>query len=49
MVSASTAAGETLWFVLDANASGVQVEAETPTDLTRAVGTLRVDGLVVGA
>ena len=48
VVTASTASGETRWFVLDANASGVQVDSETPTDLTRAVGTLRVDNLLVG-
>ena len=48
VVTASTASGETRWFVLDANASGVQVDSETPTDLTRAVGTLRVDNLVLG-
>ena len=42
VVSALTPAGETLWFVLSGNASGVSVVAETPTDLTRAAGTLTV-------
>ncbi len=49
VVSARTDEDETVWVVLDGNASGVDVTAETSTDLTRAVGTLRVDGHVVGA
>ena len=49
LVSALTAAADTLWFVLSANVSGVAVTVETPTDSTRAAGTLTVTGLAVGA
>ncbi len=37
-------AGEDFWIVLDHNGTGVHVAPQTPTDLTRDVGTLRVDG-----
>ncbi len=43
VVGAKTAAGETLWFALDASAPGVTVQAQSPTDLTRDVGTLECD------
>jgi alkylation response protein AidB-like acyl-CoA dehydrogenase len=49
VVSALTPAGETLWFVLSAQQSGVSVDAQTPTDLTRAAGTLTVTDVVVGS
>lgn len=45
VVSANTEAAETLWFVLDAGAPGVTVQAQSPTDLTRDVGTLHCAGV----
>ncbi|MGH3583850.1 MAG: acyl-CoA dehydrogenase family protein, partial [Mycobacterium sp.] len=42
-------AGEGFWVVLDTGAAGVQVVPQTPTDLTRDVGVLRVDGVRIGA
>jgi 3-oxochol-4-en-24-oyl-CoA dehydrogenase len=47
LVTARTATGEVLWIVLDTNASGVEVSVQTPTDTTRSVGTLRLDGVRV--
>ena len=47
LISARTADGEQLWFALPADDTGVRVVTETPTDLTRAVGTLHVDRLDV--
>lgn len=40
-------AGEDFWVVLEAGATGLQVMPQTPTDLTRDVGTLRADGVRV--
>lgn len=48
VVGASTAAGETLWFVLDAGAPGVTVQTHPPTDLTRDAGTLHCDAVAGG-
>jgi 3-oxochol-4-en-24-oyl-CoA dehydrogenase len=42
-------AGEDFWVVLEADATGLQVMPQTPTDLTRDVGTLRADGVRVDA
>jgi 3-oxochol-4-en-24-oyl-CoA dehydrogenase len=47
VVSAKTEAGESLWFVLDAAAAGVRVQAQSPTDLTRDVGVLDCDAVRV--
>lgn len=50
LVGARAADGPQLWFALSADDAGVQVRTETPTDLTRAAGSLRVDRLdVTGA
>lgn len=49
VIGAKTAAGETLWFVLDAGAPGMTVQAHSPTDLTRDAGTLHCDGVTAGA
>ena len=48
VVGATTEAGETRWFVLDAGAPGVTVRAQSPTDLTRDVGTLHCAGVTAG-
>jgi alkylation response protein AidB-like acyl-CoA dehydrogenase len=45
VVSATTEAGEELWFVLDAGAAGVRVRAQSPTDLTRDAGILDCDAV----
>ena len=47
LISAREQDGRVRWFALAADRAGVQVLAETPTDLTRAAGTLRVDGAAV--
>ena len=41
-------AGETLWFIVDAGATGTTVQAQASTDLTRDVGTLRCDFVCAG-
>ena len=48
LVSGRADDGTTLWFLLDGNASGVTVNPGPPTDLSRSVGTLQLEGLVVG-
>ena len=48
LLSAATDSGSSVWFVLDPGGAGVRVAAEESTDLTRAVGTLHVDGYQVG-
>lgn len=40
VVTAETDIGESLWCVLESDADGVTVRSESPTDLTRDVGTL---------
>ncbi len=47
LISARGEDGRVRWFALAADHPGVQVLAETPTDLTRAAGALRVDGAAV--
>ncbi|MBI3216659.1 MAG: acyl-CoA dehydrogenase [Mycobacterium sp.] len=49
IAAARTESGETLWLVVDAGASGVDVTVETPTDLTRDVGTLSLDAHLTDA
>ncbi|MHA3022431.1 acyl-CoA dehydrogenase family protein [Mycobacterium sp. BMJ-28] len=49
IVSAATESGHLLWIALDANMSGVRIAAQTPTDLTRDVGLLHVDGAFAAA
>jgi alkylation response protein AidB-like acyl-CoA dehydrogenase len=48
VVGATTEAGEALWFALAAGAPGVTVVAQSPTDLTRDVGTLHCHGVAGG-
>ena len=47
LIGADTEDGRQLWFALPTDRDGVQVIADTSTDLTRAVGSVRADGVAV--
>ncbi|WP_395306991.1 acyl-CoA dehydrogenase [Mycobacterium sp. AMU20-3851] len=47
LLGARTEAGQPLWFALQADTPGLTVRAQTPTDLTRDVGTLECHGVAV--